>query len=139
MATASNPLQLASFNGSSQYAADIQQAINHAVAVASIPLTQLGANLTALQGEQSALSTVEGDFTSIQTAIQSLSSASTGSLSASGSNNDVATVSLDASAALGAGTYTLNVVSPGSQTITLSDAGSTVPSDAASTDGATTG
>jgi flagellar hook-associated protein 2 len=126
MATASNPLQLASFNGSSQYAADIQQAINHAVAVASIPLTQLGANLTALQGEQSALSTVEGDFTSIQTAIQSLSSASTGSLSASGSNNDVATVSLDASAALGAGTYTLNVVSPGSQTITLSDAGSTV-------------
>src|SRR5580704_6377800 len=126
MATASNPLQLASFNGTSQYAGDIQQAINHAVTVASIPLTQLGNNLTALQGQQSALSTLEGDFTSIQTAIQSLSSASAGSLAASGSNNDVATVSMDSSGAVGAGTYTLNVISPGSQTITLSDAGSTV-------------
>jgi flagellar hook-associated protein 2 len=126
MATASNPLQLATFNGTSQYASDIQQAINHAVTVASIPLTELGNNLTALQGQQSELSTLEGDFTSMQTAIQSLSSASAGSLAATGSNNDVATVSLDPSTALGAGTYTLNVISPGSQTITLSDAGSTV-------------
>jgi flagellar hook-associated protein 2 len=126
MATASNPLQLASFNGTSQYAADIQQAINHAVTAASIPLTELSNNLTALQGQQSALSTLEGDFTSIQTAIQSLSSASAGSLSASGSNNDVATVSMNSSGAVGSGTYTLNVISPGAQTITLSDAGSKV-------------
>jgi flagellar hook-associated protein 2 len=132
MATASNPLQLASFNGTSQYAADIQQSINHAVTVAAIPLTELSDNVTALQGEQSELSTVESDFTSIQTAIQSLSSASAGSLSASGSNADVATISLDSSAAVAAGTYTLNVISPGSQTITLSDAGSTVTDPASS-------
>jgi len=126
MATASNPLQLASFNGSSTYASDIQQSINHAMTVASIPLTQLGNNITALQGQQTELSTLQGDFTSIQTAIQSLSSASTGSLAGTVSNSDVAAVSVDSSAAIGSGTYTLNVLSPGAQTLTLSDAGAKV-------------
>src|SRR5271170_2561910 len=98
MATASNPLQLATFNGTSQYAADIQQSINQAVTVASIPLTELGDNVTTLQGQQSELATVQSDFTSIQTAIQSLASASSGSFSASGSNDAVATVASDSSA-----------------------------------------
>ena len=39
------------FNGSSTYAADLQQNITHAVAIASIPLNQLNANVTALQGQ----------------------------------------------------------------------------------------
>ena len=73
----------ATFNGTSQYAGDLQQAISHAVAVASIPLSELEDNTSTLQSESSELTTIQGDFTNIQTAIQQLSSATgTGSLSA---------------------------------------------------------
>ena len=126
MATASNPLQLASFNGTSQFAGSLQNVINQAVTVASIPVNELGNNVTQLQGQQSGLSTLQSDFAGIQTAIQNLSSASGGSLAASVSDNTIATASVDSSVAVGAGTYTLNVINPGAQTLTLSDAGTTV-------------
>jgi len=112
------------FNGTSQYAADLQQAITHAVTVASIPLTELQTNLGTLQGQTSEVSTLQGDFTAIKPAIQNLATASGGnSFSAAVGDNTVASVSLDSSAAVTAGTYDLNVITPGSQTTTLSNAG----------------
>ena len=112
------------FNGTSQYAADLQQAITHAVTVASIPLTELQDNVTTLQGQSSEVNTLQSDFAAVQTAIQNLSTASGGnSFSASVADNTVASVSLDSSAAVTAGTYDVNVISPGSQTTTLSNAG----------------
>ncbi len=47
----------ATFNGTSQYAGDLQQAINQAVTIASIPLDQVETNLSTLQSEASELTT----------------------------------------------------------------------------------
>jgi flagellar hook-associated protein 2 len=136
MATISSALssasttQPATFNGTSQYAGDLQQAINQAVAIASIPLTQLENNISTLQSESGELSTVQTDFNGLQTAIQQLSSSSgSGSLAASVTDNTVASVTVDSSAAATAGTYDLNVISPGSSTTTLSSNGLPTVSD----------
>ena len=59
----------ATFNGSSSYAADLQQTITHAVAVASIPLNQLNSNVTTLQGQSTELGYLQNGFVLIQTAI----------------------------------------------------------------------
>jgi len=121
---------LSSFNGTSQYAADLQQAITQAVTIASIPLDQVENNLGTLQSESSELTTLQSDFTAVQAAIQNLSSASgTGSLAAKVSDNTVASVSVNTAAAVQPGVYTLNVISAGSPTSTLSAAGLSVVSD----------
>lgn len=126
MGTISNGLtspSTATFNGTSQYAGDLQQAINQAVAIASIPLTQLENNVSTLQSQSSELTSLQNDFTSLQTAIQQLSSSSgSGALAATVSDNTVASVSTD-SAASTPGTYQLNVITPGSPTSTLSNTG----------------
>ena len=112
----------ATFNGTSTYAADLQQEITRAVTIASLPLNQLNSNLTSLQSQGTQLATLQGDFSTIQTAIQSLDQASNGgSLAASVSDNTVATATLDSSAAISGGTYDLNVISAGSPTTTISN------------------
>src|ERR1019366_794288 len=120
----------ATFNGSSTYAADLQQTITHAVAVASIPLNQLNSNVTTLQGQSTELGYLQNGFNLIQTALQGLSTASTGgSLSATVSDNTIATANLNTSAAATAGTYTLNVISTGSPTTSVSNANLPAVSD----------
>src|SRR5581483_8872312 len=101
---------LASFNGSSTYAADLQQAINQAVTIASIPLAQVQDNVILLQAQTVELNTLQGDFGGLQTAIQSLDSASgSAALAGSVSNGAVASVSVNSSAQT-AGTYQLNII-----------------------------
>ena len=115
---------VATFNGSSQYASDLQQAINRAVAIASLPVQQLSDSVATWQSQSSELSTLESKFGAIQTAIQSLSSASSGGgLEASSSDNTVATATLNPATAVTAGTYSLNVISAGAPTTTLSTTG----------------
>jgi flagellar hook-associated protein 2 len=116
----------ATFNGTSQYAADLQQAITHAVAVASIPLTELQDNVSTLQSQASEITTLQNDFGSLQTAIQQLSSSTgNGSLAATLTDNSVATVTVDPTSDATPGTYDLNVTSAGLPTTTLSN--STLP------------
>ena len=101
----------ATFNGSSNYAADLQQNITHAVAIASIPLNQLNSNVTALQGQSTEIGYLQNGFNALQKAITSLTSAvNGGSLSASVSDNTIATANLNSGAAVTAGTYALNVI-----------------------------
>ena len=117
----------ATFNGTSQYAADLQQAITHAVAVASIPLTELQDNVTLLTAESSELGTLQGDFTGIQTSIQQLNSATGASaLTGTVADNTIASVSVDSTSQVLPGTYSLNVISAGSPTSAISTGGSTV-------------
>ena len=113
------------FNGTSQYAADLQNAITHAVSVASIPLTQLNTNVTNLTSQQNELTTLQTGFSNIQSAITSLDSANSGSggLTASVSNNNVLSASLSSTATITPGTYTVDVQSLGSPTTTLSTTG----------------
>jgi len=132
MGTTSSALaaSTATFNGTSEFAGDLQQAINQAVTIASIPLTQLEDNVSTLQGQQSELSTLENDFGAIQSAVQNLASASgSGALSGSVSDSTVATVSVDSSAAVTAGTYTLDVISAGSPSSAISIAGADLVTD----------
>ena len=134
MGTTSSTTSTATFNGTSTYAADLQQAITKAVTIASLPLNQLNANVTALQNQGSELATLQGNFSSIQAAIQSLDQTTNGgNLAASGSNNAVATATLDSSSAISGGTYVLNVTSPGAPTTTVSNSTLPTVSDPSST------
>jgi flagellar hook-associated protein 2 len=113
----------ATFNGSSTYAADLQQTITQAVTIASIPLNQLNANVTTLQGQSTEIGFIQNGFNLIQSSIQSLTTASTGgSLSASVGDDTVASATLNSSAAVTPGTYTLNVINTGSPTTSVSNA-----------------
>jgi flagellar hook-associated protein 2 len=124
----------ATFNGTSTYAAQLQQTITNAVTVASIPLNQLETNVSTLQGQSTELTTLQNDFASVQSAIQSLTAASNGgNLSASVADNTIATATLDSSAAVTAGTYALNVIDTGSPTTSLSNAGLPTVADPSST------
>jgi flagellar hook-associated protein 2 len=125
-ALTSSSTSAATFNGTSQYAGDLQQAITHAVTIASIPLTELQDNVSTLQSQASEINTLQSDFGSLQTAIQQLSSSTgNGSLAATVSDNTVATVTVDPSSDATPGTYDLNVTSAGLPTTTLSN--STLP------------
>jgi flagellar hook-associated protein 2 len=115
---------LATFNGTSQYAGSLQNTINQAVTIASGPMNQLSTSVATLQGQSIELNMLQTDFSAIQTAIQSLSTASgTGSLSASVTDSTIASATIDPTQAVAAGTYTLNVKSIGSPTSTLSNTG----------------
>jgi flagellar hook-associated protein 2 len=129
----------ATFNGTSQYAGDLQQAINNAVSIASIPMNNLQDSVTTLQGQSSELSTLQGDFASIGTAITSLDSASSNGLSASVSDSSVVSATVGQNAAATAGTYTLNVISAGTPTTTLSNSNLPTVSDPSSTSISTSG
>jgi flagellar hook-associated protein 2 len=136
MGTTSSALSSAvsSFNGTSQYAGDLQQEINQAVAIASIPLTQLQDNVTTLQSQASEVSTLQNDFGALQSAIQSLGSSSgTQSLTGNVSDSTVASVSVDSTSAIAAGTYTLDVISAGTPTSTMSGTGLPVVTDPSQT------
>jgi flagellar hook-associated protein 2 len=112
----------ATFNGSSTYAADLQQTITHAVDIASIPLNQLNANVTSLQGQSTEIGYLQNGFVMLQKAITSLTTgANGGGLSASVSDNTIATANLNSSAAVTPGTYALNVISAGSPTTSVSN------------------
>ena len=122
------------FNGTSTYAADLKQAITQAVTIASIPLNQLNSNVTDLQGQSKELTFLQNGFTYIQNAIKSLTTASNGgSLSASVGDSTIASATLDSSAAVTAGTYTVNVINTGSPTTAVSNAGLPTVSDPSAT------
>jgi len=130
----------ATFNGSSTYAADLQQTITHAVDIASIPLNQLNANVTALQGQSTEIGYLQNGFVMLQNAINSLTTGvNGGGLSASVSDNTIATANLNSSSSATAGTYTLNVISAGSPTTSVSNTGLPTVADPSSTSISTSG
>jgi flagellar hook-associated protein 2 len=117
-----------SFNGTSTYAAQLQQVINTAVSNASIPIQQLQTQETTLNNQQSELQTVSNDFQALQTALNSITSATgSGAYQANVTNSSIASASV--SSGVMPGNYQINVVSLGSQTNTLSADGLSTVSD----------
>ncbi len=107
------------FTGSSAFTAQLQQVISTAVARASAPLTQLGNEQSTLQGQQSELATLAGDFSSLQSALTSLDTvAQSNGLAAQVSDTSVATASVTSTAL--PGTYSVDVTNLGSQANTIS-------------------
>ncbi len=120
-----------SFNGSSTYAAQLQQVITSAVSQASAPVQELQSQQSTLASQQSELQTLLSDFQGLQTALDGINSASgAGAYAASVSDSSVATASLSSGAM--PGNYSINVLNIGSRTSTLSSNGLTTVTDPSS-------
>ena len=128
------------FNGSSTYAADLQQTITHAVDIASIPLNQLNRNVSALQAQSTEIGYLQNGFVMLQNAIKSVTTGvNGGGLSASVSDDTIASANLNSSAAVSAGTYSLNVINAGSPTTSVSNTGLPTVADPSTTSISTSG
>ncbi|MDW8354479.1 MAG: flagellar filament capping protein FliD [Bryobacterales bacterium] len=114
MAT-TNPI----FTGTSRYSADLQKILERSVNIASLPLLQLQQTKTRLQDQSQALQGLEAKFAALAHAVAALATgAASGSYTLS--NSDGAVVMASLSGSVLPGTYTIEVLSAGSFTTTLS-------------------
>src|SRR6185369_5665923 len=102
---------------SSKYSSDLQQVLSRAVAIASLPLTQLNGQMTTLQNRSTALNSLNGKFTALQSALQGVSDAVVSS-SAQVTDRSVLTAQSDSTAK--PGSYAIHVVTAGSHSSALS-------------------
>jgi flagellar hook-associated protein 2 len=103
---------------SSKYSSDLQQVLSRAVAIASLPLTQLNNQMNGLQNRSTALSSLNGKFSALQTALQVVSTAVVSS-SAQVSDSSVLTAETDSKP----GSYAIHVVTAGGPSSALSTSG----------------
>lgn len=102
---------------SSNYSSDLQQVLSRAIAIASLPLNQLNDQLTTLQNRSTALNSLNGKFTALQSALQGVSDAVVSS-SAQVTDSSVITAQSDSTAR--PGSYAIHVVTAGSPSDALS-------------------
>src|SRR5688572_29533611 len=101
------------FSGSSRYAADFSQVIERSVAIASLPITQLGAERVRLSGQETALASLARTVSSLRSAVTAVDTARS---ALSVASSDGATVGASAELTALPGSYTVEVVSTGSRT-----------------------
>jgi flagellar hook-associated protein 2 len=124
----STPNTTAGFTGSSLFSTALQNVISRAVAIASLPIQQLTNEQSTLNSQLTELNQVSSLFTSLQTSVSSLVSASSNNaISATVSDNSVLTATATGSAL--PGTYTVQVLDPGSFASALSSNGLTTVTD----------
>jgi flagellar hook-associated protein 2 len=109
------------FSGSSRYSNDLKSAIDRAVAIASLPISQLSRDKTALEGQSTALSGIGDQFDGLQAALDQLDTA-LGSSSYTATPSD--TTALSASVSNGAleGVYKVLVKDAGAYASSMSTA-----------------
>ncbi|HZU27800.1 MAG TPA: flagellar filament capping protein FliD [Bryobacteraceae bacterium] len=110
------------FNGTSSYSADLNNVINRALQIASLPEALLSNQLTELQAQSSALQSLGNVFSNLQSAINNLDSA-TGTSSFGATVSDQTVAKAHVAAGVLPGSYTINVVNLGSRTTAMSDDG----------------
>src|SRR5664279_707009 len=116
----------AAFTGTSAYSADFANVIARAVAIASLPITQLTASQTALTSQSTELTTLDTKFTALQTAVAAIGTALGGSsFQSSVSSPNMVNVSVADGAQ--EGYYTMNVTSIGAYESSMSSANWNVP------------
>ncbi len=120
--TSSSSSAASTFNGSSTYASDLQNAITRSVGFASLPLTQLQNHQNDLNSKQTALTSLSGQFQSLQTALDGINK------SVSSQSNAVTV----GSAAVASATVT-NVADSANYSITVTNIGSTTNAMSADT------
>jgi flagellar hook-associated protein 2 len=101
-----------STTGSSTFASDLQASVNRALEIASLPMQALQADQTTISGETSELSTLGGLFNSLQTALQAISGSGSSTVQAAVGDSSIVTASVTGSAL--PGTYSVDVLAPGS-------------------------
>lgn len=115
------------FGGNSRYAADFQAIIDRSVAIASLPISQLNTDKTALAAESAALESLEGQFSSLRTAVESINSA-LGASAYRASLTDATVASVSVGAGAMEGSYSIEVVALGAATTAISaDLGLSAP------------
>jgi flagellar hook-associated protein 2 len=101
------------FDGSSRYATDFQNVIQRAVAIASLPLNQMQAELTVMQKQSNELGTLNTKLASLQTAIANIDTAVSGSSGLAVTTSDT-NVTASMTGSVLPGTYTVQVNDLGS-------------------------
>ncbi|HWY47358.1 MAG TPA: flagellar filament capping protein FliD [Bryobacteraceae bacterium] len=114
--------------GGSTFGPDLQNALNRAIAIASLPIQQMTSEQQQIQAQSSELNTISGLFTTLQSDLQSFPTGSGSSgLAASVSDQTVLQANLTGSSLQGS--YSIQVLDPGSSSTALSKAGSTPVTD----------
>jgi flagellar hook-associated protein 2 len=114
-----------STTGSSTFASDLQASVTRALEIASLPMQALQADQTTISGETSELSTLGGLFNSLQTSLQAITSGTgTNALQATASDQSVVSANVTGNAL--AGTYTVQVLDPGSASSAISSSSTPV-------------
>jgi flagellar hook-associated protein 2 len=116
------------FTGVSKFASGLQQVLNRAVGIASLPLNSLQAGLTTLNNRQAALQNLDATFSGLQQSIGQLqNTVQSGLLTTSISNGSVVAASVASTATQG--TYSIEVDNLGSSSTALSNAGASAVTD----------
>jgi flagellar hook-associated protein 2 len=102
-----------STTGTSTFSSTLQASVNRALEIASLPMQALQNDQSTISGETTELSTLGNLFTSLQTALQAISSG-TGSSALQASVGDSSVVSADITGSALPGTYSIDVLDPGS-------------------------
>ena len=114
------------FTGTSAYSTDFANVISRAVAIASLPITQLTNSQTTLTSQSTELTTLDTKFTALQTAVAAIGTALGGSsFQTSVSSPNVVDVSVGDGAQ--EGYYSMNVSSIGAYESSMSTANWNVP------------
>jgi flagellar hook-associated protein 2 len=101
------------FSGNSRFSTDFTQIIERSLRIASLPLTQLAQQQSALSQRQAAYAAIEGRMAAVSQAVDSVANAlGAASYEAQASSTTVATAS--ASAGAFAGSYEIQVLNAGS-------------------------
>ncbi len=112
-----NPLSTTT--GSSSFSSDLQNAVNRALQIAALPAQLVQADLNQVNGQSQELNQFSTLFASLQSSVQSLSSAtSNGAQAATVSDASIVQANLTGSAL--PGTYSINVLDPGSESSAMS-------------------
>ena len=127
MSTSSIP-SLGTTVGGSTFGPDLQNALNRAIAIASLPIQQMTSEQQQIQAQSTELNTISGLFTTLQSDLQSFPTGSGSSgLAAAVSDQTVLQANLTGSSLQGS--YSIKVLDPGSSSTALSKAGSTPVTD----------
>src|SRR5580698_8431473 len=116
MSTSSTPI---TFAGQSTFSSSFQQVLQRAVSIASLPMQEVEVEVGKLQSQQTDLSTLQSNFSALQNAVQNISTAMTGNVTATSSSP--ATVSVQAQSTTLPGSYSIQVQNIGSSTTAISN------------------
>src|SRR5580658_2849173 len=102
-----------STTGTSTFSSTLQASVNRALEIASLPMQALQNDQSTISGETTELTSLGNLFTSLQNALQAISSG-TGSSALQASVGDSSIVSADITGSALPGTYSIDVLDPGS-------------------------
>jgi flagellar hook-associated protein 2 len=113
---------MAIFMGNSRYSSDFQAVIDRAVAIASLPLTQMQQDAAALSDQSKALASIDTRIAAVQSAVTAIETALTTRLT-NAMSSDTSVLTANASENAIEGQFTLNISDVGAFSTAVTGAG----------------